>query len=180
MNTRVKIDVKPQTIQWLMDELNSGKYFLPSFQRQYVWDEDDIKDLVDSIIKNYPIGTVILWKPSKASTSEIDPFSKPLVDIGEGNPKEVIYVIDGQQRLTSLLLLLNNWEIERSGERISTNPISYNPANNKFYKSTKRGIDLSKLIKAFYHYDAAAMSELQQATPTESYEEMKNLIKEML
>jgi len=176
----VRIDVKPQTIQWLVDELNSGKYFLPSFQRQYVWDEDDIKDLIDSIIKNYPIGTIILWKPSTASTSEIDPFSKPLVDVGKSNHREVFYVIDGQQRLTSLLLLLNNWEIERGGEKITSNPISYNPANKRFYKSTRRGVDLSKLIKAFYQFDVAAMSELQKTTPEESYNEMKDLIKEIL
>lgn len=180
MSTRVRIDVEPRTIQWLVDELNSGKYFLPSFQRQYVWDEDDIKDLIDSIIKNYPIGTIILWKPSTASISEIDPFSRPLVDVGESNHREVFYVIDGQQRLTSLLLLLNNWEIERGGDKITCNPISYNPANKRFYKSTKRGVDLSKLIKAFYQFDVAAMSELQKTTPEESFNEMKDLIKEIL
>lgn len=180
MNTRVRIDVKPRTIQWLIDELNSGKYFLPSFQRQYVWDEDDIKDLIDSIIKNYPIGTIILWKPSTVSISEIDPFSKPLVDVEESNHREVFYVIDGQQRLTSLLLLLNNWEIKRGSEKITINPISYNPANKRFYKSARRGVDLSKLIKAFYQFDVAAMSELQGATPPESYNEMKDLIKEIL
>ena len=180
MNTRVRIDVKPRTIQWLVDDLNSGKYFLPSFQRQYVWDEDDIKDLIDSIIKNYPIGTIILWKPSTASISEIDPFSKPLVDVEETDHREVFYVIDGQQRLTSLLLLLNNWEIERGGDKITCNPISYNPANKKFYKSTRRGVDLSKLIKAFYQFDVDAMSELQKTTPEESYNEMKDLIIEIL
>ena len=176
----MRIDVKPRTIQWLVDDLNSGKYFLPSFQRQYVWDEDDIKDLIDSIIKNYPIGTIILWKPSTASISEIDPFSKPLVDVEETDHREVFYVIDGQQRLTSLLLLLNNWEIERGGDKITCNPISYNPANKKFYKSTRRGVDLSKLIKAFYQFDVDAMSELQKTTPEESYNEMKDLIIEIL
>lgn len=180
MSTRVRIDVKPRTIQWLIDELNLGKYFLPSFQRQYVWDENDIKDLIDSIIKNYPIGTIILWKPSTASISEIDPFSKPLVDVGESTHREVFYVIDGQQRLTSLLLLLNNWEIERGGDKITSNPISYNPANKRFHKSTRRGVDLSKLIKAFYQFDVATMSELQKTTPEESYNEMKDLIKEIL
>lgn len=180
MTTRVRIDVKPRTIQWLADELNSGKYFLPSFQRQYVWDEDDIKDLIDSVIKNYPIGTIILWKPSTASISEIDPFSRPLVDVGKSGHREVFYVIDGQQRLTSLLLLLNNWEIERGGEKITCGEISYNPSNKRFYKSRRRGVDLSKLIKAFYQYDVNAMSELQKTTSEENYDEMKDLIKEIL
>jgi len=83
----VTIDVKSRPIRTLITEVNSGKYFLPSFQRQYVWDEDDIKDLIDSIINNYPIGTIILWKPSSASLSEIDPFSRPLVDLSTTNKK---------------------------------------------------------------------------------------------
>jgi hypothetical protein len=180
MSPRVRIDVKREYIQTVVDELNSGKYFLPSFQRQYVWDEDDIKDLIDSIIKNYPIGTIILWKPSSASLSEIDPFSKPLMDVRESNHKETFYVIDGQQRLTSLLLLLNNWEIRRDGEKIRCESISYNPSNKRFYKSTKRGIDLSKLIKAFYQYDDTAISELKRTTSEENYKEMEDMIKRVL
>lgn len=180
MNSGVRIDVKKESIQTLVDELNKGKYFLPSFQRQYVWDEDDIKDFIDSIVKNYPVGTIILWKPSTASITEIDPFSKPLVDVGQGSRREVFYVIDGQQRLSSLLLLLNNWEIERGGEKISCKPISYNPSNKRFYKSIRRGVDLSKLIKAFYQYDDAAISELKRTTPEESYKEMEDMIKGML
>jgi hypothetical protein len=180
MSPRVKIELKREIIQMLVDDLNSGKYFLPSFQRQYVWDEDDIKDLIDSIIKNYPIGTIILWKPSTVSISEIDPFSRPLVDVGKSDHREVFYVIDGQQRLTSLLLLFNNWEIERGGEKITCGAISYNPSNKRFYKSTKRGVDLSKLIKAFYQYDDTIISELKRATSEENYKEMENMIKGIL
>lgn len=180
MNSRVKIDVKKEIIQTLVDELKTGKYLLPSFQRQYVWDEDDIKDFVDSLIKNYPIGTIILWKPSTPSLSQIDPFSRPLIDVDRKNPREVFYIVDGQQRLTSLLLLLNNWRIRRDGEEISCGPISYNPSNKRFYKSTKRGVDLSKLIKAFYQYDDAAISELKRATSGDSYQEMEDMIKGIL
>ncbi|MBI2849864.1 MAG: DUF262 domain-containing protein [Chloroflexi bacterium] len=49
MNARVSIDVHKETTQTLIDDLKSGKYFLPSFQRQYVWDEDDIKSFIDSL-----------------------------------------------------------------------------------------------------------------------------------
>jgi len=79
MATGVTIDVKPKTIQVVADDLVTGKYYLPSFQRQYVWDEDDIKDLLESIFRNYPIGTVILWNPKGNSGDSIDPFSKPLM-----------------------------------------------------------------------------------------------------
>jgi len=55
------IDVKNRTIQQLMTEVNSEKFLLPSFPSQYVWDEDDIRDLIDSLVNNCPIGTMILW-----------------------------------------------------------------------------------------------------------------------
>lgn len=177
----VTIDVKNKSIQTLMTEVNSGKFFLPSFQRQYVWDEDDVRDLVDSIINNYPIGTVILWKPSNISTSETDPFSRPLIDSMVKKPSEIFYVIDGQQRLTSLLLLFNDWKITRNGEEIKCNtPISYNPTNRKFYKSASRGIDLSKLIKAFCLQDIRSLTELANSVPKESLEEMKEKIRRIL
>jgi len=180
MNSRVKIDVKKEIIQTLVDELKTGKYLLPSFQRQYVWDEDDIKDFVDSLVKNYPIGTIILWKPSTLSVSQIDPFSKPLIDVNGKNPREVFYIVDGQQRLTSLLLLLNNWRMRRGGEDISCGPISYNPSNKRFYKSTKRGVDLSKLIKAFSQYDDTAISDLKRTTSDDNYQKMEDMIKGIL
>jgi len=83
------IDVKSRTIQTLITEIQSGKYMLPSFQRQFVWDEDDIRALIDSIINNYPIGSIILWKPSSPSTAATDPFSKPLIDLGNKKSSEV-------------------------------------------------------------------------------------------
>jgi hypothetical protein len=163
-----------------MEEIKSGKYFLPSFQRQYVWDEDDIKDLVDSIINNYPIGTIILWKPSNPSLAEIDPFSRPLIDLPNKKSSEIFYVIDGQQRLTSLLLLFNNWKITRNGEEVAVIPISYNPSNKKFYKSESRGIDLSKLVKAFCLDDVKALTDLTKEVDKNSLDEMKTKIKRIL
>jgi len=180
MTPRAKIDVRRELLQTMVEDLASGKYFLPSFQRQFVWDEDDIKDLIDSMIRNYPIGTIILWKPSTALVGQIDPFSTPLVGSTKQGGKEVYYVIDGQQRLTSLLLLLNDWKVERAGEVIERGPISYNPANKKFYKSTRRGIDLSELIRAFYHYDDNAIASLKKRTPQGSYKEMEEMIKGVL
>jgi len=178
---RILIDVDKKEIKEIIPELESGKYILPSFQRQYVWDEDDIKDLIDSIINNYPIGTIILWKPSNSSLTEIDPFSKPLIDVDGKKPAETFYVIDGQQRLTSLLLLFKDWEISRGGEKIKCEvPITYNPANQKFYKSKTRGINLSNLIKAFWLKDKETLRKLMDETPSEQFDDMMEKINRIL
>ena len=178
---RISIDVDKKAIEELIPELESGKYILPSFQRRWEWDEDDIKDLIDSIINNYPIGTVILWKPSSIPSGEIDPFSKPLIDADGKNSNKTFYVIDGQQRLTSLLLLFNDWEILRGGKGTKCEiPITYNPANKKFYKSKTRGINLSNLIKAFWLKDTNMLRKLMDETPNDQFNEMNEKIGRIL
>lgn len=178
---RISIDVDKKAIEELIPELESGKYILPSFQRRWEWDEDDIKDLIDSIINNYPIGTVILWKPSSIPSGEIDPFSKPLIDADGKNSNKTFYVIDGQQRLTSLLLLFNDWEILRGGKVTKCEiPITYNPANKKFYKSKTRGINLSNLINAFWLKDTNMLRKLMDKTPNDQFNEMNEKIGRIL
>jgi len=80
---------QPRTFTTLMNDIENGQIKIPQFQRQFVWDEDDIRALIDSIINNYPIGSIILWKPSSPSTAATDPFSKPLIDLGNKKSSEV-------------------------------------------------------------------------------------------
>lgn len=175
------IDVDKKDIEELLQELKTGKYLIPSFQRQYVWDEDDIKDLIDSIINNYPIGTIILWKPSNSSFSKVDPFSKPLIGNEIKNSSEIFYVIDGQQRLTSLLLVFNNWVIIRDGQEIKCDiPLSYNPSNKKFYKSKSRGINLSDLVRAFNWEDRDLLKKFNEEIPDDQFSDMKEIIERIL
>jgi len=176
---KITIDVKDKRIETLMDEVKSGKFRLPSFQRQFVWDEDDIRDLIDSIINNYPIGTIILWKPSNANI-ELDPFSKPLIDVDQ-RPREIFYVIDGQQRLTSLLLLFNDWKIKRDDKEIKCEiPISYDPKRKRLYKSARKGIDLSKLVKAFCLQDIKVLNEVMRQIPEKTLKETGEKIRRIL
>ena len=92
------------TIQDVIKSISEGDYRIPRFQRDFVWSIKDSANLIDSILKGYPIGSVILWK-TKQELSEIRDFgglSIPDKDTG----RYTSYVIDGQQRLTSLLFAL--------------------------------------------------------------------------
>lgn len=73
----VKIDVDRKFIGEFVEELKSGEYYLPTFQRTWVWDEEDLEDFIDSILRGYPVGVVILWRPS--DVKRVDSFSKPIV-----------------------------------------------------------------------------------------------------
>lgn len=53
--------MEPKTISDVIPELNST-YLIPAIQREFVWDTDQILDLFDSILRDYPIGSLLLWK----------------------------------------------------------------------------------------------------------------------
>lgn len=176
-----RIDVSTKSIQQLMDkgEIPSGRYWLPSFQRSYVWDSDKIKELLDSIFRNYPIGSVMLWRPSSRTVSDIDPTAVPLMDISNSSP-EPHFIIDGQQRITSLLLMFNGWHIERNKSVVKCDPISYDPTRGIFLKSAHIGIDFSEIIKAFCLYDTEALAELKQKTTPEVFERIRGMAQQLL
>lgn len=179
--SNISIDVRKKTIQELInEEIPSGKYWLPSFQRQYVWDADNIKELLDSIVQNYPIGATILWKPSPEVASNIDPTSAPIIDGVPSNTQDRYFVIDGQQRTASILLLFNDWSIRRGGEIITCDPIAYDPASNKFMKHRNRGIDCSKIVKAFCRHDVETLLELKNNTTDTVFNKIRLVAQKIL
>lgn len=99
-----------------LTEAKRGAFVIPRFQRPFVWNHAQVKLLIDSIARNYPIGSLLLLQETIPS----DPFlsSRPIdAVIGESESEEVTgedltqpafppavyYVLDGQQRLTSLV-----------------------------------------------------------------------------
>ena len=91
---------EPITIKKLIERISSGGIRIPAFQRDYVWEPDQVAFLLDSIFKEFPIGTVILWKTDNRLSSEKRLGCFELPPPQKDYP--VNYVLDGQQRLTSL------------------------------------------------------------------------------
>lgn len=135
-------ELKRRTISEVLGE-DPSDYYLPTIQRDFVWDEDDIKEMIESILNGYPIGIITIFK------TDIDFPSIPLVDSGNLVGEAKRYVLDGQQRLTSLLLIKNGWKITRAGEGIERTPIYFNPDNKTLRVKGKLsgGYDFSNLIK---------------------------------
>ncbi len=91
---------EPIPIKKLIERISSGDIRIPAFQRDYVWEPDQVSFLLDSIYKEFPIGTVILWKTDNRLNSEKKLGFFELPDPQKDYP--VNYVLDGQQRLTCL------------------------------------------------------------------------------
>lgn len=88
------------TIRQLLQRITDGEIRIPAFQRDFVWEPDRVQFLMDSIFKGYPIGTVLFWRTKEKLSYDRDlgPFTLP-------EPKKeypIDYVLDGQQRLTSI------------------------------------------------------------------------------
>lgn len=104
----------PLTIAEVMKDISCNKYVLPSIQREYVWDTDQIETLFDSLMQDYPIGGFLFWEIEKSRLQDYD-FYEFLRNYHEKNSTHnkkvdlkgsdgVTAVLDGQQRLTSIYI----------------------------------------------------------------------------
>lgn len=84
-----------------LDNLLARKYQIPTFQRDIVWDKENVKKLWDSIYKFYPLGSILIWKTSTKLESHREIGGIQLADNFSSN--EYQYILDGQQRTTALL-----------------------------------------------------------------------------
>lgn len=86
-------------IQEYLDDIRKRDIVLPEFQREYVWNRDQAKQLIVSLYKQYPVGSLLLWKTD-------NPPELKNVDTVPDKIGTVRVLLDGQQRLTTLHMLL--------------------------------------------------------------------------
>ncbi len=86
------------TIRKLIDQISHGELRLPEIQRGYVWKPAQVAGLVDSLYRSYPSGSILLWETTELVT-EKDMATSGNTGVSLIKP---LYLLDGQQRLTSL------------------------------------------------------------------------------
>lgn len=83
----------------LLDNIRDLDLVLPEFQREYVWIRDQAKQLFDSLLRGYPVGALLFWKPDQMpELKNIDHLPERLGTVQA--------ILDGQQRLTTLYMLV--------------------------------------------------------------------------
>jgi len=131
--------MKPDSIELstLLKGVYEGEIQLPEFQRSWVWDDEKIKSLVDSLIRNYPMGAVMLLENKREPMFKSRPVSG-VKGKDEVFPEKLI--LDGQQRLTSLYNVL-----------YSEKPVPINtPTEKKLYYY----IDMKKAVESLQNNSA--------------------------
>jgi hypothetical protein len=99
----------PELITGLASRVREGRIRLPKFQREFVWSRQQVLDLLDSIARNYPIGSLLLWRSSfnLASDRSIAGLQVASYDGSD----DTTYLLDGCQRMSTMCGALY-WEPE--------------------------------------------------------------------
>lgn len=107
-----------QTYDNLISDITRGGLKIPQFQRNFVWTLDKTAKLLDSILKGYPIGTFTLWQTRDQLKAHKNIGNFDLERLSTG--AEVRYIIDGQQRITSLFAVYKGAKIQQASKKTPT------------------------------------------------------------
>lgn len=120
MSTDKQVIMQPENLpkkyQALFLDIDRGEIKLPMFQRDFVWDKEQTAKLIDSILKGFPIGTFIFWKTRDELRSYKNIGNHKLPETPKGDYAH--YILDGQQRITSLYAVRKGIRITREGKEI--------------------------------------------------------------
>jgi hypothetical protein len=125
-----KITPSNPRIASLLADVAKGNIKIPVFQREYVWSDDQIMSLLDSIYRGYPVGSLLLWATRERLHHERNVGGFRLPDTPEDYP--VNYVLDGQQRLTTLYGVFNSDAATAQPELADRFSVAFDPSSEEF------------------------------------------------
>jgi len=115
-----KYEVNQYMIGSLLAKVREGEIAIPEIQRPFVWDASQVRDLLDSLYKGYPIGYLIAWR-------------NPDVKLKDGGLAQGrMILIDGQQRVTALAAAVLGQQVVNKDYRKVHIRIAFNPIKEEF------------------------------------------------
>lgn len=104
----------PITVKQAIDKIDHNQYLLPAIQREFIWSSNQIELLFDSLMRNYPIGSFLLWKVQGKNktnhrfysvlTKFREKYKTHCTEVNTNSISDFEAVLDGQQRLTALYI----------------------------------------------------------------------------
>lgn len=125
---RTRFKPVPYEVSQLLHNIEIGDLALPDIQRRFVWKTSQVRDLLDSMYKGFPVGYLLLWENSSAL---IDRF-KQIGNVQKDHTPPKLLIIDGQQRLTSLYAVLRGKKVLDNEYQEKEIQIAFCPRNGKF------------------------------------------------
>lgn len=147
---------------------------IPEIQRPFVWDASKVRDLMDSLYKNYPVGYIITWQ---------NPDTK-LKDGSLSMGKKIL--IDGQQRITALTAAITGQEVVDSNYKKKKIRIAFNPIEEKFevqnpaiLKNVKWIPDISDVFSPGFN-SFSYINEYCSLNPEMDHNEMNRVLQNLM
>ncbi len=125
----------PITIADALEKMHRHEFVLPAIQREFVWGPERICTLFDSLMRGYPVGSLLFWHVDGDTVGSLTFYDFvrtyhqrnaphcPVLDVEKGRP--VTAVLDGQQRLTALNIGLRGSHAEKLPRLWAGNPNAY-------------------------------------------------------
>lgn len=122
---------KPHRITQISANITRDNWILPALQREFVWDVTSIIAFFESIYEGYPLGgPFYLWDAKELAVDELEKVEGNARSVGQNSlasegtgfsrrpiaKKQNLYIIDGQQRITALMIGLRNYKIETGAD----------------------------------------------------------------
>ena len=141
----------PITIRDALERIHARDYALPAIQREFVWSQEQICALFDSLMRGYPIGAFLFWEVQKDSVGEYNWYEfitdyhqrdnphcheLTIADLSRG----VTAILDGQQRLTALNIGIYGSYTEKLPRLWWNNPDAF-PKRQLYLKMTEKADD---------------------------------------
>jgi hypothetical protein len=116
-------------VQHLVEKIEMGEIALPYLQRPFVWTNDRVRDLFDSLFSGFPVGYLLLWNSDK---------NPNIRNINIASNKTVSHklIIDGQQRLTALFSVIKGKKVLDKSFNEREIKLAFNPLTSKFQVSS--------------------------------------------
>ena len=115
-----KFEVNNVSVSTLLEYIKDGTIAIPEIQRPFVWDTTNVRNLIDSLYREYPVGYIITWK-------------SPDVKLKDGTSSEGKQIlIDGQQRVTALTAALLGQEVLDENYKKKRIKIAFNILTEEF------------------------------------------------
>lgn len=163
MTTANKITPANPRLGTLLADVSRGNIKIPAFQREYVWKDEQIMSLLDSIYRGYPVGSLLLWSTKESLKHERNVGGFKLPETPEDYP--VNYLLDGQQRLTTLYGVFNSDAETAEPDLAKRFDVCFVPTSGSFvHASTPEAagginmrvvLDTTKLLPELARFDEA-------------------------
>jgi hypothetical protein len=172
MATSTKITPSSPRLASLLSDVARGNIKIPVFQRQYIWTDEQITSLLDSIYRGYPVGSLLMWSTKEILNHErnVGGFTLPVTP--EDYP--VNYILDGQQRLTTLYGVFNSDQNTSNQELADRFNICYLPDDDIFAHHLSAGnkpkihlhqiLDTTKLLSELPKFNDSQKSRIAKLT----------------